>query len=327
MLSQSRYCVLLLFNLALATGLMAQYHPGADLPGTNAIHADSSAIKGWAVGYSIKRGYMQINDRTPGTASAGSDSSCTGKADNIAVSLGDSGCAVVSFAEPVRNISGPDFAVFENSFDGQFLELAFVEVSTDSIRWVRFPAASQTQNLIQTGTFGITDPTGINNLAGKYKVLYGTPFDLNELADSSGIDLNNINYIRIIDVIGSITDPFATVDALNKRINDPWPTPFPQSGFDLDAVAVLRSVTSQIQDQSENTAVIYPNPAYDHLTVRFAHPGKRLISVFDQTGRSMIRHLEDGILCRIDISGLKRGIYFLKVTGGGSFSTHKFIKS
>lgn len=322
-----RYCLLILCNLTLLQGLVAQYHTEAGLPGTNAIHSDSSAIKGWAVKYFIKRGYVQINDKGLGTATGGSDNSCTGKADNISVSLGDSGYAIVSFAEPVSNIPGPDFAVFENSFDGQFLELAFVEVSTDSSRWIRFPSASLTQNSVQTGSFGITDPSRINNLAGKYKVMYGTPFDLNELKDSSGIDINSINYIKILDVIGNISDPFASVDARNNRINDPWPTPFPQSGFDLDAVAVLRPVTSHANVQHENVLSIYPNPAHDNLVIFFDQPGRRQICLFNHTGRVLLRYPNEGISCHVDISGLKSGLYFIKIYEGSSFSIHRFIKS
>ena len=143
-----------------------------------AVYFNSTAIKGWAVKCIVRRGYVNISDKSAGRASAGDDVSCLGRADNITVSLGDSGYAVVGFSEPVFDIEGDDFAVFENSFDGRFLEFAFVEASTDSIRWVRFPARSLIQTDVQTGAFGLSDPQLIHNLAGKYPAYYGTPFDL-----------------------------------------------------------------------------------------------------------------------------------------------------
>ncbi len=54
-----------------------------------------------------------------------------------------------------------------------FLELAFVEVSTDSVHFVRFPAVSLTNPAVQTGAFGTTDARNIHNLAGKYIANYG----------------------------------------------------------------------------------------------------------------------------------------------------------
>src|SRR5690606_10864157 len=78
----------------------------------------------------------------------------------------------------------------------------------------------------------------LNNLAGKYVGGYGTPFDLQEMANISGLDINNITHVRIIDVVGSINGN-TRFDASNRKINDPYPTPFPVGGFDLDAVAVL----------------------------------------------------------------------------------------
>jgi hypothetical protein len=39
-----------------------------------------------------------------------------GLPDGSIVSLGDSGIAIATFAHPIYNGSGPDFAVFENGF-------------------------------------------------------------------------------------------------------------------------------------------------------------------------------------------------------------------
>ena len=49
------------------------------------------------------------------------------------------GSIVMTFDAPIRNGDGYDFVVFENSLDNTFLELAFVEVSTDGEHFVRFP--------------------------------------------------------------------------------------------------------------------------------------------------------------------------------------------
>ena len=211
--------------------------------GCNAIAQDSSAIVAWATGVELTRGPQMISNPNSPMASFGTDSNAIGQATAnntmAAVSLGDGGSALITFEHPIRNGEGPDFAVFENSFGDSFLELAFVEVSTDGERFVRFPATSLTQTQTQTGETGSTDPTKINNLAGKFRIGYGTPFDLAELADSTGIDIDSIVYVRLVDVVGSIDPQYASFDAFGHIVNDPWPTNFAACGFDLTGVAVM----------------------------------------------------------------------------------------
>jgi len=282
------------------------------------IHFEDPAIKEWASECRIIRGYIRIDDKELGKATAGEDNACLGKADNITVSLGDSGIAVVAFREPVKNIDGYDFAVFENSFDGQFLELAFVEVSSDSTKWVRFPSISLTPADIQTNTFGLTDPEKVHNLAGKYRAYYGTPFDIDELRDSAGIDLNNIKYVKIIDVIGSIDDRYASYDTRGNKINDPWPTPFPQSGFDLDAVAVLKQVTGIRNTEADQLIRIYPNPSSERINIDFKTSAFCDLTIVDNTGKILKKyHLDnlDNGINNIGIEDIKPGIYFVIITG------------
>ncbi|MGQ9845943.1 MAG: DUF4465 domain-containing protein [Bacteroidales bacterium] len=228
------------------------YAPAAGQPGSTAIHTDSSIIKSWAKGIELYRGWVKISDTTvyyngSNKASFGYPSLALGKAQENSfhvVSLGDGGIATLTFDRPIKNGPGPDFAVFENGFSDTFLELAFVEVSSDGERFVRFPAVSLTQTTTQVGGFGNLDPTNIHNLAGKYRQGYGTPFDLNDIIDSSNIDLNNIRFVRIIDVVGSIDSTYATYDSQGHKINDPWPTPYHTCGFDLDAIGIINAADS-----------------------------------------------------------------------------------
>jgi hypothetical protein len=146
----------ILASLAIAFTLNvshAQFPPPAGQPGTTAIHKDSSAIRAWATGIEVTRGYINISDPTQthegsNYASFGVPENALGPATGNSVdvvSLGDGGVATLTFARPIKNGSGPDFCVFENAFSDTYLELAFVEVSSDGVRFVRFPAISLTQ--------------------------------------------------------------------------------------------------------------------------------------------------------------------------------------
>src|SRR6185312_6390046 len=142
------YCMLL-------SVVQAQYAPQAGLPGTTAISASSSAFTEWANGCTIQRGYMDIAQPALGYASTGDSTDALGIADVNVVSLGDSGVATLTFPSPIYDGDGFDFAVFENAFlnpldsNLAYLELAFVEVSSDGVNYFRFPASSLTQDTLQ----------------------------------------------------------------------------------------------------------------------------------------------------------------------------------
>ncbi len=264
--------IFIFINLLVVTA-QAQFAPPATVVGSTAIHKDSSVFVQWASFCEVTRGYQDVSNTSLGYATVGDSSMALGIAgSNGVVSLGDGGVAVLNFPYPIMDGPGWDFAVFENSFSADFLEFAFVEVSSDGINYYRFPSISNIQDTIQTGTFGLSDASLVNNLAGKYEAFYGTPFDLNELSGISGLDLNTITHVKVIDVVGSISSPFSQIDSQGEVVNDPWPTPFPSSGFDLDAVGVIHANTSPlgIKNNKSTNVIIFPNPCVSgsalHLT-------------------------------------------------------------
>ncbi len=313
-----------------------------------AIPKDTSIIKGWATGCTVRRGYINIEDTsltytqgdtTSNRAFFGSPGNATGYPENNmdVVSLGDGGVAILTFDKPLKNGDGPDFAVFENGFQSSeppyqyFLELAFVEVSTDGNRYVRFPAVSLTQDTAQIETFGQLDPEKLHNLAGKFPVDFGTPFDLQELADSSGIDIDSINYVKIVDVVGDINPLYASFDSQGNKINDPWPSPYWTGGFDLNAVAVINVLESPggvNKNNSDGFVKIFPNPAGLYLNIKTS--GNNIISGYvltDISGKTIIKKDVNRNFVSVNTKHLHQGIYFLKIfTGNGVVFRKAVIK-
>lgn len=152
------------------------------------------------------------------------------------VSLGEDGHIILTFNKLIYNGNGYDFAVFENSFDGKFLELAFVEVSSNGNDFVRFD--TDTKWLLPVDSYGNMEPSKLKGFAGLTKVGYGTPFDLDDLKNKNEViqgkvDLNNIKYVKIVDIIGDGRE----LDSKGNHIYDPYPTNG-SAGFDLDAIGV-----------------------------------------------------------------------------------------
>jgi len=294
---------------------------------------DSTAFRAWASGCVVEAGYINFVDTTvyhmeSNKASYGFAEDATGIPDNFVVSLGDRGVAMLTLPSPMFDSTGPDFAVFENAFGDEFLELAFIEVSSNGIDFVRFPSVSLTPETPQVMTFGTLDATHIYNLAGKYRVFYGTPFDLNELKDSLSVDISAITHIRVIDIGGCILPGYQSFDSQGHIINDPWPTPFNTSGFDLDAVGIIHIETQSIPITSETVPIrLYPNPVHHILHINHSFHSSVQLSLVDSFGKVCVSDVELGNHIEIDLSDYQQGLYFALFTlEDGKKISRKFIK-
>ncbi|MCG9879313.1 MAG: T9SS type A sorting domain-containing protein, partial [Bacteroidia bacterium] len=209
-----------------------------------------------------------------------------------------------------------------------------VEVSSDGKKFYRFPAFSETDTSIQVGTFGSLKAEKIHNLAGKYIMPYGVPFDLADLKDSLEIPgkTTEIKFIRLIDVIGSIRPEYASRDLLGRIINDPWPTPFPSGGFDLSGIGFIHTNilgnTSEIKI-GDNKLNVYPNPIADnsvlHIESKIAF---EKIIITDSNGKFKLEKTGlNQTLIDLELQELHTGIFFVQLAHANqSMSFFKLIK-
>ena len=309
--------------------LWAQFAPAQDKPGTTAMHADSSAFVAWATGCTVERGPMRIDKPENGLASYGADSLALGVPGGTydVVSLGDGGTATLTFESPIYNGEGPDFAVFENGFANAVnpetwaLELGFVEVSSDGVNFFRFPAVTYVQTDEQLGNAGSINPAQLHNFASKYGAFYGTPFDLDEVEDNALLDKNKVTHVRIVDVVGNIDPEYATYDSEGHIVNDPWPTAFASSGFDLDAVGVIYDLAHYSVEDSEADAIaLYPNPVKDRLMVKSEN--LQSIEIYNLVGQQVLVSTSDVV----DMGVLNQGIYFVRINADGKTVTKRVVK-
>jgi len=123
--------------------------PAAGQSGSTAIHRSSNAFMAWADGYLDVQYGAEVDEQwmTPEKA--------LGEAEGTSyeiVSLGRGGQITLTFPQGIGDESGFDFAVFENGISDEFLELAYVEVSSDGTNFVRFPNYSYTPDPV--GSYG-----------------------------------------------------------------------------------------------------------------------------------------------------------------------------
>ncbi|MCB9832938.1 MAG: hypothetical protein H6807_10710 [Planctomycetes bacterium] len=203
------------------------------------------------------------------------------------LTLGEGGSVTLGFGSPIRDGQGVDFTVFENGFEYPsqwvFSEVAYVEVSTNGLDFVRFPSRylGPATSLPAFGTLPMGSYAG---LAGSLPVLAnvvtgiglplnpvfsgGDAFDLEDLAFeplvlSGQVDLQNVNFVRLVDVVAGLDqDSGGTVieDSHNGSGAD---------GADFDAVAVLNSAANAAPGQPR---VSFTVDALGYLILRFEDP-------------------------------------------------------
>ncbi len=203
----------------------------AGTTGSPAVAKDDPRITLWATGVATVEWGDNLTEEWKNTEKG------LGPAEGTAtdvVSLGDGGSITLTFDEPITDGDGPDIVVFENSFSDDFLELAFVEVSSDGLSFVRFAATYLGTEPVSE--YGTLDPSFIDVLAGKYRAGWGVPFDLATLAvKDETVDLSAVSHVRIVDVRGD----GSMTDSGGRPIYDPYPT-HESAGFDLDAVGIIQ---------------------------------------------------------------------------------------
>lgn len=233
--------------------------------------ADDARLVGFATS-------VQNSSAAPGTSGAvdnplaalgAPDQGFNGIATNGLFSLGDpvpgvaGGQITLGFDRAITNGAGDDFAVFENADDfgafGLFVELAFVEVSTDGNTFARFNNVSDstlpdndpntpalaTDLLADFGQAFATLPDRdlVSGLAGADPAFVGTLFNLDALLGdalviSGAVDLTEINFVRLVDIPGD--GRFA--DSNGNPIFDAFDPGNVTGGFDLDAVGVINQI-------------------------------------------------------------------------------------
>ena len=130
-----------------------------------------------------------------------------------------------------------------------------------------------------------------------------------------------MTHIKVIDVVGTISNLYSTIDTAGNKINDPWPTPFASSGFDLDALGLIHvNGINSIEEKKINIA-IYPNPFTDKITLEIEDEitAIQLVSISGST-------LSLGGNKSLNLSYLTNGVYFLKIYTKTNFYVQKVVK-
>lgn len=245
------------------------------------------------------------------------------------VSLGFGGSIVLEFDRPLCNQPGPDIRVVETSYGNprfaHYPEQAEVFVSQDGRDW-------KSLGLTQSATPATTCQQRLD-----------TEFDFEG-------KFAWIKFVRVVDV----TKP----NASRRRLPDCKELPArafnnAADGFDVDAVETIQkgedlksnvAGRGQLPDDSglsvvefNPSAVIFPNPVKDELTIDLAQEEELVLGdeanltleILDMRGaqhRKQFHNLDDGMVLRSDVTSLAPGVYVARTQLNGTIRVYKFVK-
>ena len=145
----------------------------------------------------------------------------------------------------------------------------------------------------------------------------------NHISETS-VNLNYITHIKIIDVVGSINSQFCFYDYFGNIINDPFPTPYNSSGFDLDAVGVINNTFST--QQNIEVLKIYPNPFPEELWLMLENETCGEIFIYNNYGSLVFTQKINSKISNVNLNFLSKGIYILCFVSEKIFSSNQIIK-
>ena len=88
----------------------------------------------------------------------------------------------------------------------------------------------------------------------------------------------------------------------------------------------LRTLSETEEEILEATVVQYPNPTSDTLYLRYPSASNVDYGLFDRNGRFLGTYSKTGKEHRFDVSGLSKGMYFLKATSDGvTYDYYRFL--
>jgi len=128
---------------------------------------------------------------------------------------------------------------------------------------------------------------------------------------SSGVATINI------PAVADTTDLLVTATAFNK-------TPY-QGTIDVT------TITGLAQQSAGNALIAYPNPAAGQINAEFFSNGtEAVLEVLNTLGQTVERralgNLQQGFnKCTIELDGLEKGVYFLRLSDGAATSTQRFM--
>lgn len=92
----------------------------------------------------------------------------------------------------------------------------------------------------------------------------------------------------------------------------------------FDNIELYETSSLSVNDVTSFNVSLFPNPANNHITVKSNNFEVSSVNVYDLLGKLVV---QENTKDRIDISNLRKGMYFVEITSGNKSVTKKIIKN
>ena len=113
-----------------------------------------------------------------------------------------------------------------------------------------------------------------------------------------------------------------------------WTTPFPPSGMEINISGSPNLYFTENcsgcptgrEEIPDSKVLVYPNPAYDFITVRSVYPENMSVEITSPKGQLISRKEMDGPTLQLDLSSFRKGVYFITIRSKDLLTTRKIVK-
>jgi len=179
--------------------------------------------------------------------------------------------------------------------------------------------SDKNRRIVVTGIGALT-PIGLNvdefwngMMASKSGAAMIKQFDTSKVETKFACELKDFDVLNFLDKkTARRLDPFAQYALVSAR----------------QAVEDANLKPDTLSEDEKNRIGVYPNPAKNEITIENTEPTpNEVISIYNMEGQLLMQQQLTNAKIKVDIRGLKKGIYLLKLSGRFRTEVMKFIIS
>jgi hypothetical protein len=94
-------------------------------------------------------------------------------------------------------------------------------------------------------------------------------------------------------------------------------------GVGIDSVHYQPNISIGVNELSDASFKVYPNPSQGHVNIDFANPTQRELLIQNMLGETVFSQTLNEVENRVDLSGLSKGLYLLNIKESNHVFTQK----
>jgi len=224
----------------------------------------------------------------------------------------------VGYDENLDNGRSWDFdntGEFWEAWNEAYLIRAIVEYEDGKV--AEIGGSLSTQNTTVSRSFSkIAHPRGVTNIQTVDPISNRSATELELLGYNVYRDGSKINS-EVVEV-EEYTDTEVPIGSVEYYVTAVY------TGGESDPSDTAFVIITDIYDNTENTLKLYPNPAYDVLTIESSQ-NIQLITITNSVGQMVYRNQIDAARTRLNISEYQSGVYFVQIETDNGTTTQKII--